>query len=81
MVAKSNKRKKDVYVVPRNAGKESKNPKWFVPAMGSLYIIGLVWIVIYYVSRADYPLPIGNSNLLVGFGFLFSGFILSTRWK
>lgn len=53
-----------------------------LPIMLGLFGIGLIWIVVYYVSSADYPVPaFGNYNLLVGFGFITGGFIAATKWQ
>ncbi len=53
-----------------------------LPIMLGLFGIGLVWIVMYYVSSADYPIPAaGNYNLLIGFGFITGGFIAATKWQ
>jgi hypothetical protein len=81
VMAVSKKRDVVAYKPPRRAGKENKNPRWYTPLMGGFYLLGLVWILVYYVSRAEYPLPIGNSNILVGFGFITVGFLMTTRWK
>lgn len=81
-MAVSKKRDKDVYKAPRNLGKpKADNPKWLVPTATGLLILGLVWIVVYYVSAARWPLPIGDWNLAVGFAFMASSMILFTRWK
>ncbi|WP_062077263.1 cell division protein CrgA [Demequina globuliformis] len=81
-MAVSKKRDKDVYKAPRNIGKpESENPKWLVPTALTLLIVGLTWIVIYYITAANWPLPIGNYNLLIGFVFLGGGMVVLTRWK
>lgn len=81
-MAVSKKRDKDVYKAPRNLGKpKSDNPKWLVPSAVSLLILGLVWIVVYYVSKAQWPLPISDWNLAVGFVFMAGGMMLLTRWK
>ncbi len=80
-MAVSKKRNKNVYTPPRGAGKTSENPKWLVPTMASLMIAGVVWILIYYVTGAQYPLPIRNWNIGVGFVMIISGFMLTTRWK
>ena len=56
--------------------------RWVAPAMLACFVIGLVWIVVYYVSQARYPIPgIDNVNMLIGFAFIIVGFGLSTRWK
>jgi hypothetical protein len=50
--------------------------------MCGLFVTGLVWIVVYYLSSGAYPVPvISNWNLLVGFGFITAGFVTSTRWR
>ena len=38
------------------------------------FLIGLIWIVVYYVTSQDASIPVirelGNYNLLVGIGFM-----------
>lgn len=81
-MAVSKKRDKDVYKAPRNIGKpKDVNPKWLVPTATGLLIFGLLWIVVYYVFKAQYPLPIGDWNLAVGFAFMIGSMMLFTRWK
>jgi len=80
-VAVSKKRVKAVYKPPRRAGKEKKNPAWLMPTMVGCFLVGVSWILVYYISQANYPLPIGNGNLLTGFGLFIIGFFLLTRWK
>ena len=49
------------------------------------FLIGLIWIVVYYVTGQDLDLPVigelGNYNLLVGIGFMATGFVFATRWE
>lgn len=58
------------------------SPRWLVPTMIAAFIIGLVWIVAYYVAP-DAPVisTLGWWNVIVGFGFFTVGFVLSTKWK
>jgi hypothetical protein len=50
--------------------------------MLALFLIGLVWIVTYYVTSGSYPVESWrNWNILVGFGFIAAGFGVSTQWK
>ena len=64
---------------PRN---EAPNPVWFKPIMFGFMLVGLVWIITYYVSAAAFPIPgIGASNILIGFGLMFVGFLMTTRWR
>ncbi len=80
-MAVSKKRKATAYKPPRRAGKDQKNPSWYAPTMLAFYLVGIIWILVAYISEAAYPLPIGNGNLLVGFGFFTLGFLMTTRWK
>ena len=63
------------------------NPSWFLPVTLTFLVVGLVWIMVYYISQTVYPLgsgtPInlGAGNIIVGFGLMMVGFGLLTRWK
>ena len=57
------------------------NPRWLVPLMVASFIVGLLWIVVFYITQREYPIAIGNWNMLVGFGLIIFGFLLSTRWR
>ena len=58
-----------------------ESPSWLAPVMVANFLIGLIWIVIFYISPTSYPIPgIGAWNMLVGFGFVGIGFSLATRW-
>ncbi|GAA2240048.1 hypothetical protein GCM10010401_10820 [Rarobacter faecitabidus] len=64
----------------------SANPVWLVPTMLTLLILGLVWIVVFYVTSGlltfNLPIPgIGQWNLAVGFALILGGGILSTRYQ
>lgn len=57
------------------------NPTWFLWIMCGLMILGLVWIVVYYLTGASWPIPkIGNWNLLIGFGIMLVGFLMTMWW-
>lgn len=73
----------EVFKAPRRLGKtESENPKWLLPTALSVLVLGPLWIVVYYVSKAEFPIPaIGDWNLGVGFVFMAAGMVLLTRWK
>jgi uncharacterized membrane protein len=61
---------------------DTPNPVWFKPLMLGFMIIGLLWIVVFYVSQSQYPIPqLGAWNILVGFGIAFIGFLMTTRWR
>ena len=50
--------------------------------MVALFVLGLLWVVVYYVTQTEYPIGgIGPWNMGIGFGLIIAGFVLSTRWK
>lgn len=76
-------RRKSAYTPPpRRSAAKIGSPRWLVPLMLAFFVLGLLWIVVYYVSRSQWPVEaLGNYNLLVGFGLIAVGFGLSTQWK
>ena len=56
-----------------------------VIGMLGCFLLGLLWIVVYYVTNQDLSIPLirdlGNYNLLVGIGFMAVGFVYATRWE
>ncbi len=66
---------------PKGAGRKP-NARWFLPLMLGLLVGGLVWIVVFYVSQSQYPIPhLGAWNLAIGFAILLTGFGMTTRWR
>jgi hypothetical protein len=67
---------------PAKAAVRKPNPRWWVPVMLGLMILGLLWVVVYYISQTAYPIPnIEHWNLIIGFGLLLVGFSMTTRWR
>lgn len=61
---------------------ETSNPPWFVPTFVGLLVLGLVWVVVTYISQGRFPIPpLGSWNLAVGFGFILVGFGMTMRWR
>ncbi len=59
-----------------------ESPLWLAPTMVAAFLIGLFWIVIFYVTQTRYPVPgIGAWNMIIGFGFIGLGFTLATKWR
>ena len=56
-----------------------------VIGMLGCFLIGLAWIVIYYMTGQDVSIPLmtelGQYNLVVGIGFMAVGFVYATRWE
>ena len=56
-----------------------------VVGMLGCFLLGLVWIIVYYFTSQNPNLPVirelGNYNLLVGIGFMATGFVYATKWE
>ena len=58
------------------------NGRWFVPTMVTILLLGLAWLVVFYVSSGAFPVGAwGYWNLGVGFAILVVGLVMSTRWR
>jgi Cell division protein CrgA len=83
-VPESKGRAKRAYTPPKKPSKAKVgNPVWFVPVMCGLMIVGLLWVVTFYISGVNqYPVPqIGRWNLAAGFALMMAGFAMTTRWR
>lgn len=61
-----------------------RSPKWWVPVMVGLAILGLIIIVVAYITGGRFPIPglsNGNINLFVGIGFMLVGFLMTMGWR
>lgn len=77
-------RKKATFTPPKQSKKPQKvgNPPWFVPVMVGLMVLGLLWVVVFYISGQQYPVPqLDRWNLGIGFGLMLAGFLMTTRWR
>ena len=69
-------------VVVQTSHEPLESPRWLAPTMVAAFLIGLFWIVVFYVTQTEYPVPgIGAWNMIIGFGFIGVGFSLATRWR
>ena len=66
---------------------EAENPTWYKVTMFGFMVVGLIWILTFYISSARYPLgsatpiDLSNWNILIGFGIAMVGFVMTTKWK
>ncbi len=81
---KSRVHKKTVYTPPppKTKGRKVSAP-WVGPAIVACLVLGLAWIVAYYLSNGSIPgiSSLGAWNLVIGFALIIAGVILSTRWR
>ena len=80
--------KKESPVRPAIVSEEQEeNPTWYKATMFGFMIVGLLWILTFYISSARFPLgsatpiDLSNWNILIGFGIAMVGFVMTTKWK
>ncbi|AUG30997.1 cell division protein CrgA [Microbacterium hominis] len=74
--------KEDEQLAEYGEGESAPNPVWFKPIMLGLMILGLLWVIVFYLSNQALPIPgIAGWNLVIGFGIAFIGFLMTTRWR
>jgi hypothetical protein len=82
----SRRRKKDEYVPAKVSQTPVKleSPRWIVPAMVFFLVIGLLWVVAFYIAGSSIPVMKDLGNLInvgIGFGLMAIGFFFSTKWR
>ena len=53
------------------------------PVMVACFVLGLAWIVVFYLAGPSVPgmSGLGNWNIVIGMGLFIVGFVFSTQWK
>ena len=68
--------------VERPEGEAAPNAVWFKPVMVGFMLLGLAWILVYYISGSRFPIPgLDSWNLGIGLGIALIGFLMTTRWR
>ena len=89
---KSKVRKKSVYTPPEGvlqarsaeqARMAQPSPRWYVALMVALMLVGLLWIVVYYVAGDEIPFmsSLAAWNFALGVGLMVGGLVMSMRWR
>ena len=85
-MAESKKRKKDGREVSDDTEIHSwtegipLSPRWWAPAFVTLLLLGLVWLMVYYISSGAYP-NISWWNMVIGLGIMMVGFLMTLKWR
>jgi uncharacterized membrane protein len=55
----------------------------YVAVMLGLMLLGLAWMVVYYLAQDKIPLisELGQWNFAVGFALMISGLLMTMRWR
>ena len=66
----------------RTAKPAGPTPQWYKYVMFGLMVLGLLWIIAFYITQGRFPFPeLGNWNILIGFGIAIAGFLMTLRWR
>jgi len=60
------------------------SPSWLAPAMVACFVLGMLYIVVFYIAGSQIPGMKDLSpliNVAIGFGFIIVGFVFATRWR
>lgn len=80
----SRPRKRADYTPPTTSRKPVRvgGRRWIAPVMVTLWIVGLAWIVVFYLAPdAKVIGDIGNWNIVVGMALIGLGFVFATKWE
>jgi cell division protein CrgA len=60
--------------------------RWAAPAMVTSAVIGLTWIVVFYViggtdTRIPFYSDLGQWNIVIGMGFILAAFGFAMKWE
>jgi hypothetical protein len=62
--------------------KRQPSPAWFGALVLGTMVVGVAWLVTYYVSSGSLPVKSLQAwNVVIGFLWIASGFALSTQWR
>lgn len=81
----SRNRKKQVFTPPPAKAGPSRlhGGRWVVPVMLVCFLVGLAWIVTFYLAGTEIPgmRDLHSWNILIGMGLIAIGFVASTQWR
>ena len=82
MMRMARERNPEEPAVERPEGEAAPNAVWFKPVMVGFMLLGLAWILVYYISGSRFPIPgLDSWNLGIGLGIALIGFLMTTRWR
>lgn len=57
--------------------------RWVPPTFITVGLLGVAWLIVYYVAGQDVPFMsnLGNWNILIGMGGMAAAFGLATLWR
>jgi len=55
----------------------------YLTVMLGLMVLGLLWLVVYYLGGTNIPfmVTVGNWNFAIGFALMIAGLLMTMRWR
>lgn len=55
----------------------------YIGIMLGLMLLGLIWLVVYYLWRSDIQFldDLGSWNFAIAFAFMIAGLVMTMRWR
>jgi len=83
---KSKVRKKAPYVQPRTASAvkvAGPTHPVYVAVMLGLMVVGLLWMVVFYLASDQimFMIKLGGWNFVIGFALIVIGLFMTMRWR
>ncbi len=65
------------------SGRPPGNRQWVPPVFIAVGLLGVIWLVLYYIAGTRVPLikDLGDWNILIGMGLMASSFVIATLWR
>jgi hypothetical protein len=81
--ATAKRRKKTIEERKTPRVKAPGNRRWVPPTFITVGLLGVAWLITYYVAGQHIPFmtQLGNWNILIGMGGMAAAFGLATLWK
>ena len=59
------------------------SPTWYPVVIGIVLVIGLAYLVVYYLAanHIGFMNDLGSWNFAVGFGIMLVGLVMAVRWR
>ena len=81
------RKKSEAPIRPQSLGTAGKalapSPSWYPIVMAVVLVLGLAYLVVYYLAGTSIPImkDISGWNFAVGFGIMMVGLIMAVRWR
>lgn len=85
--AAKKKQRQDKQLAEQRQDQASSAPgtgaRWVVPAFITVGLLGVAWLVVYYLAGPSVPgmSALGDWNILIGMALMAAAFVLATFWK